>query len=293
MKKSLDNSTFRGLRHRFQPALYGFEWRYNLCLECLFYWRSCRNWRVLIRSRLHNVPVSQLAMRNGLSIMLDEQDPIGVALPMFLEIWRDHCYTQSYKQSEPRVIVDVGAHIGMFALYAASRWPKATVVCIEPNQRNFALLQRNIELNYLPQIQPFAMAVSSHVGEAQLVLATQSDSHSLFAGSEPTRHSGYRCLVPTVTLKEVLALIPGRHVDLLKIDCEGSEFDFFDGQHEILSVAVRYIVCEYHERSGRRFEELVDVFSQSGFQIQVEHSSRPFLGKIRAWNKSKLDERQR
>jgi FkbM family methyltransferase len=44
---------------------------------------------------------------------------------------------------EPQLIVDAGAHIGLASVFFARRYPKATIVALEPDAQNFALLQRN------------------------------------------------------------------------------------------------------------------------------------------------------
>lgn len=52
---------------------------------------------------------------------------------------------------EPRLIVDAGAHIGMATVYFARRFPKARIIALEPDDENFALLERNTKgLNVLP-----------------------------------------------------------------------------------------------------------------------------------------------
>ena len=47
----------------------------------------------------------------------------------------------------PLFIVDAGAHIGLAAVFFASKYPKATVIAIEPEPSNFGVLLRNVE-NY-------------------------------------------------------------------------------------------------------------------------------------------------
>ena len=41
----------------------------------------------------------------------------------------------------PEVIFDIGANLGIYTLYAHRRFPRATVVAVEPHPANFAFLQ--------------------------------------------------------------------------------------------------------------------------------------------------------
>lgn len=48
---------------------------------------------------------------------------------------------------EPDLIVDVGAHIGLFACLAGVRFRNARVICIEPDQANLKWLRHNLKMN--------------------------------------------------------------------------------------------------------------------------------------------------
>ena len=41
-------------------------------------------------------------------------------------------------------ILDLGANVGSFALWANLRWPGSTIRCYEPNPGTFAYLKRNV-----------------------------------------------------------------------------------------------------------------------------------------------------
>jgi FkbM family methyltransferase len=65
--------------------------------------------------------------------------------------------------------VDVGANDGLYALFAAQRvGPQGKVLAIEPSQREFMRLDRNLRLNRLTNVRAFRLAASSQYGEATL-----------------------------------------------------------------------------------------------------------------------------
>jgi FkbM family methyltransferase len=63
-----------------------------------------------------------------------------------------------YPDFEPKAIIDGGANIGMFAVQAVTRFPKAKVICYEPDPSNFQTLNKNISLNDLQiETQPLGL----------------------------------------------------------------------------------------------------------------------------------------
>src|SRR5437879_4246543 len=70
--------------------------------------------------------------------------------------------------SDGDTVVDVGAHMGVFTVYAAMRNPHGRVLAIEPAPYNLELLRKNINANRLMQVEVINCAVSSRAGEGQL-----------------------------------------------------------------------------------------------------------------------------
>lgn len=150
------------------------------------------------------------------------------------------------------VVVDVGAHVGAFACLVAKRHPQARVIAFEPIPENFAALQANLAANGIGNVTAVNRALSADGRELELVVALRENSGG---GSAQQRDAALpahqRRRVPSTTLDEVLAGLPGR-CRLLKIDCEGSE-------HEILRASrlldrVDHLRGEFHI-NGRLREE--------------------------------------
>ena len=159
------------------------------------------------------------------------------------------------------VVLDFGAHIGVFAVYAG--FQGATVHAFEPNEGNFALLQENVKLNGLEQrVFPFNEAVSDTSGmlpfyECDHPSVTSCDSfHSSGANWE-------RRMVKATTLVKILKQHSLSKVDLLKCDIEQAEYEVFYGSAEALEKVDR-IILEYHhdvkDTTGRRNREALRAF---------------------------------
>lgn len=114
--------------------------------------------------------------------------------------------------------IDVGAHIGLYSLVLAAEGCRA--VALEPNQRTFEHLRRNIALNDFAQrvlALPCAIAPTSSVLPLHLAWPGNTGASSLLGGGPVANHA------PTLRLDTVAAALGIDDVALAKIDTEGSE----------------------------------------------------------------------
>ena len=64
--------------------------------------------------------------------------------------------------NERDIVVDVGAHIGLYTIIASKRvGPNGKVIAIEADPSNFEMLNRNIQLNNLTNVLALNYAVYS------------------------------------------------------------------------------------------------------------------------------------
>src|SRR5437879_7768343 len=137
------------------------------------------------------------------------------------------------------VVVDAGAHIGLYTLRAATK--AATVVAIEPDPSNRSLLERNIRLNGFSNIIVVPRALSSRSGTRTLSLAGRANTgvSSLdpdsFASPRTTGFVG-GVLVETTTLDELVSSLGLTRIDWLKIDVERHELAVLSGATATLAI---------------------------------------------------------
>lgn len=141
-----------------------------------------------------------------------------------------------YIRPEDEVIVDVGAHAGLFSAFAAERAPNAQCLLIEPESSMRPVIERNLVGRAWRLV---SAAVSDRSGEATFFRAQSSQESSFFpdtiwSSSEPTT-------VPTVTLDEVCADLTT--IDVLKIDVQSAEHLVLAGASETLP-KVRTLLIE-------------------------------------------------
>ncbi len=256
---------------------FGLDWRISLAQECLFYLRTCANWRDVIRARLRNTPVDRFVTRSGMVVGFTDPIPYQV----FQEIWRRQIYTRAYPSDfgDPRVVVDVGANIGFFSLYTAQRWRTARIFAFEPAPENVELLKRNVILSRVERIVVRPAAVAGSVGYATMYLKQESGWHSLIGNGALSAVQ-----VSTTTLDQIIDEVAPAPIDILKIDCEGSEYDALLGRDQLLSEHVRFVAMEYHEIGANGVSALLDIFARAGFRCQYYPEPRWHTGMLYAVN---------
>lgn len=192
----------------------------------------------------------------------------------FCQIWMEDSYgLLKNNLSVPSVIIDIGAHIGIFSIFAAKKIKDATVYSFEPDPGNFDLLQRNVKLNELEKrINLFPVAVSGKSGKRRLFRSKISPvAHSLFKDMHftMTNRGGYEVInVNSITLKEVFEANKIRNCDFLKLDCEGAEFGILLNAPSSILQKLKRIAIGYHEGATRyNHDDLAKFLKENGFKV--------------------------
>lgn len=140
------------------------------------------------------------------------------------------------------VVLDIGAHIGLFSISVLKKKPCARVLSVEADPQTYNVLIRNVA----------ALQAQGADWEPINAAAWGEDGTQLsFEGSGPSMShrvsdSG-KVLVTAITLNSLVNRVLGRHgaIDMLKIDVEGSEESFLCAAPELLR-HVHCVVIELH-----------------------------------------------
>ncbi len=124
-------------------------------------------------------------------------------------------------------VLDLGAHIGTFSLYAASSGYH--LLSVEASPYNAALFKQSVSRNQFGSIKVVEKAVSDSAGTAEFIVA---GPYSLLA---PPSFDSPRITVPMTTVGDILRAEGWDRVDFIKMDIEGSEVAAIRGMAELLS----------------------------------------------------------
>jgi len=148
-----------------------------------------------------------------------------------------------------RTILDIGANIGTASVVFLNEYPQATVVALEPDPGNFAILQRNLA--------PYGdRAIASrcalwHRSEALAIDRGHFRDGGAWSFQVRSSH-GSDSEVEGVTLSEVMRRHGIENIDILKIDIEGAERYVFEGSVAACLPRITRIAIELHDEACRK-----------------------------------------
>jgi len=155
-------------------------------------------------------------------------------LSILYEVFAEKAYFVDDAKLPPEsvtTVIDCGAHIGLTALYFASRYPNARIIAVEPNPGNYELLRANTAGE--ARIITLQGCVSDQSGAARISIDGPGWGYRIDPAGVP---------VPAFTIQDLRDRYAIDMIDFLKIDIEGAEKGVFaQGVGD-----VRVIVAELH-----------------------------------------------
>lgn len=170
--------------------------------------------------------------------------------------------------NEGEVVVDIGAHIGGFALYASEIANK--VLAYEPSPENFAYLKVNIEMNDVNNVEACQIAVMDREGDFRLETIKSPNTGGCTITSEnlpepcDDRNDDYEAVVVRATTLDKVVSEVGK-IGFLKMDCEGAEYPILLSTSLSTLRKIRVIAMETHNPALN--EQLITWLREAGFSI--------------------------
>jgi FkbM family methyltransferase len=195
------------------------------------------------------------------------------------------------------LVLDVGAHIGLTALYFTDRVPGVGVIAFEPAPETYACLADNAA-RLMPGVKVLNVAVGAEAGTAELTFyprhtmmatlvvdeaddaANMSAVLTNFGLDEGIREQVLsefrdgerRHEVPVVALGDVIEEYGIDEVGLLKIDVERGELAVLRGIRDDQWARVRQVVAEVHDIDGN-LDAVVELLRKQGFDTEVRQEA--------------------
>ncbi len=211
-----------------------------------------KNWPALL-------PLFLGRASSGPRIIKLRQPPLAFQVRSAMDVWSvketflDQFYTRySLPVQDGWTVVDVGAGIGDFSIYAAHANPAGMVYAFEPYPDSFALMMQNLAVNKVENVRAFRKAIWSSGGVLALNLGSgeplQFTSQEKTSANQPVEAIS----VDALSLERLFSSENLERVDLLKMDCEGAEYEIlFSIQPETLA-RIERIILEYHDLGPER-----------------------------------------
>ncbi len=166
-------------------------------------------------------------------------------------------------------IIDIGAHVGFFTIYVSQFCTNGRIYCYEPIKENYDLLAYNIELNNIKNTTIFQKAVTDKQSVVRMFLNQDTAAHSVF-----TESSEY-VDIESVSLKNIFDSNKIEKCDLLKLDCEGSEYIILNSLPDSYFEYIKKIVMEYHmaDKKPDLLQNLIKKLSGLNYKLDVRKNT--------------------
>jgi FkbM family methyltransferase len=163
----------------------------------------------------------------------------------------------------PLRILDLGANIGTFGVFALCRWDVNRMESFEPDPANAAVLNDTIALNH-----------ANHCWRAHQAAVSNSSGHMTFIPGHfsQSRRAEHGEAGTEVMMVDLFTL--GYDSDLLKIDIEGGEWSILSDPR-MADLRTRVIVMEWHWRFAPRADAhaaALDLLRHAGYKVYADHS---------------------
>ena len=244
--------------------------------------KTFKNWRIYLAYKYGFTEKGPLVFetRNGVIVEV----PLRL-LHTFKEIFMDECYLAGMERSIPSgaTVVDIGANAGYFTLFTVSCFADSRVFSFEPVPVNYAQLERHRNLNSSRRIKCFPKAVAGQAGEINLSFDS-SDSFTTSATIfKQDVQQAESIKVPCLTLWQIMDENGINKCDLLKMDCEGAEYDILYNCPPDYLQRIDQIAMEVHSggQKNQNIEAMEAFLRKQGFLTR----RRP-VGMLWAWRNS-------
>ncbi len=160
------------------------------------------------------------------------------------------------------IILDIGANIGATSIFFALNYPNSTIFSFEPVSETYDILLKNTKL--FNNIFCKKYAVTNNTGEQQIYIDQERLGRSSLIEKHRNMDISYSEKTKTINLNNFIDENNISKIDILKIDCEGSEVEILDSIKNYLS-KISLIYIEIHGENKIKY--LTDLLKKTHNEI--------------------------
>lgn len=188
-------------------------------------------------------------------------------------IWNSIVHSNEYgiTNNWQSYVIDIGGHIGSFSYFITTQKNAKKVITIEPDPDNFRVLQHNLS-DLIKQNKVHAINAGIGPSNTNLSLVASAGQNTGGISYTPSKDGK----ISTVSLDDLINMVPQNENILLKLDCEGCEYIALENCAQLNRI--HCIVGEYHRRSNNKNQFTIkDILEKNNF-VFAYHESSAHLG---------------
>lgn len=221
-------------------------------------------------------------LRNNIQLVVPKK-----IIPEFKESFFEEVYYKNLPKSllkkDNPTIIDIGANVGFFSILSILKFKNPNIISFEPIKRNFDMLKKNISEINQKNLRIVNKAVSNTNGEIILKFDKNQDittSASIF----DNKYGNDEEKVVSTTLLDIFSEYKLNEIDVLKLDCEGAEYEIIYNTPKSFFDKVKCITLETHlgEKTDENNTALEKYFISLGYKTKIKSGN--FIWAYKALN---------
>jgi FkbM family methyltransferase len=165
--------------------------------------------------------------------------------------WGIYCADSYHVLDACPTVVDLGANIGVFTLFAAFELRAQRIIALEPVSRTYQHLLQNIADNKLePRVTTVRAGIAGEAGSRTIDLGVASMHACMYPRDDPNFESGQTEQIEVMTLAGLFESQGLEQIDFCKMDCEGGETEAIMASSDETLRRIRLLGLEYHFPQG-------------------------------------------
>ena len=162
-------------------------------------------------------------------------------------------------QDSPQLIIDGGANVGYASVYFANKYPKAQIIAIEPDPENCALFRENCAA--YPNVELIQGALWPSNTDVVIENSTAESWAFRVVEAPLSTNRSFKGF----TVADILRRSGKHHIDLLKLDVEGSEEQLLSSNYDSWIGHVNNMMIEIHNQRCR--DAVLTATQDCGFSV--------------------------
>jgi FkbM family methyltransferase len=193
---------------------------------------------------------------NGLNFILKDTLLSSAARSIEEEMNKDDYHLDKIDFKPNDIVIDIGANIGIVSIYLARKYPFLKIYAFEPVKYNYNNFLENIKLNGINNgiIYPENKAITKDARNIKI----EFNAFNSGGGGLTLKKSSRNVIedIESATLDSVIDKLNTNSIKLLKIDCEGSEYEILYNMKQENLLKIQNICGEFHDNSDNKGDKL-------------------------------------